>query len=348
MASRRESVLENGLQEAWPPDDWRDSHVVLAVSAGPDSVALLRAMVAVKERVRGQGGLMVAHFNHGVRGALADEDQVWLQEVCSRQNLPLICGRAGEQTIAHDRGDGWEAAARAARYGFLCETAEQVGARFVAVGHTANDQVETVLHRILRGTGLEGLAGIPRHRRLSPSVMLVRPLLSVNRTEILQYLSDIGQDFRTDETNADMRWTRNRLRHELLPKLRERYNAGVDDALLRLAVQAGEAQQWIATLAQQYVDQCVSRDLAGVEGSNPTVIRLRIDYRRLASAPLAIVREVCRIAWQQAQWPQQAMGFNEWQKLTDLVLGNRDEPINLPGRIRACRESGAVVLESMP
>ena len=102
-----------------------------------------------------------------------------------------------------DRGDGWEAAARAARYRFLRETAEKSGRDYVAVAHTVNDQVETVVHRVLRGTGLDGLAGIPRHRPLSPRVTLVRPLLSVNRLEILQYLADIGQDFRTDETNSD-------------------------------------------------------------------------------------------------------------------------------------------------
>jgi tRNA(Ile)-lysidine synthase len=333
--------------EAWPSGDWRDTHVVLAVSAGPDSVALLRAMVAVKECVRGVGGLIVAHFNHGVRGAAADEDQVWLQELCSRLGLPLICGRAGEQTIADDRGDGWEAAARAARYRFLCETAEKMGARFVAVAHTADDQVETVLHRILRGTGLEGLAGIPGHRHLSPSVSLVRPLLSVKRAEILRYLGDIDQDFRTDQTNMDTRWTRNRLRHELLPTLRERYNPGVDDALLRLAVQAGEAHQLIADFAQRLADTSVSREVNRSQSASPTVVRVRIDCGRLVDAPLPVVGEVCRIAWQQAHWPLQAMGYDEWHQLTELVLGKRDEPINLPDKIRARRDSEAIVLESM-
>jgi tRNA(Ile)-lysidine synthase len=347
MGTRREQELGNRLLEAWPPVDWRDSHVVLAVSAGPDSVALLRSMMAAKETVQGQGRLVVAHFHHGIRGALADADQAWLQELCSRVDLPLICGRPSDEAISDDQGDGWEAAARAARYRFLCETAEKMGARFVAVAHTADDQVETVLHRILRGTGLEGLGGIPRHRPLSPSVTLVRPLLNVKRMEILRYLSDVGQDFRIDETNADTQWTRNRLRHELLPMLRERYNRGVDDALLRLAVQAGETHQLIENLAQKLADECVSRDIAIAEGSIPTISRVRIDCGRLASASPAIVSEVCRIAWQQAKWPLQAMGYDEWQKLTDLVRGQSDEPLNLPGRIRAGRESEAVVLDSL-
>ena len=345
MTSGREHALEGLVQRDWPPHDWSDLHVVLAVSAGPDSVAMLRAILAVKAVCSGHGNLVVAHFNHGARGAAADADQAWLEELCRRLELPLVCGRAGEQVLVDDRGDGWEAVARAARYRFLRETAEKSGARYVAVAHTLDDQVETVLHRVLRGTGLDGLAGIPRHRPLSPTVTLVRPLLSANRREVLQYLRDIGQDFRTDETNSDTRWTRNRLRHELLPMLREQYNPGVDDALLRLAAQAGEAQQLVAGFAQQIADQCVSREVSHVRGSNTQFVRVRIDCRQLANSPLPLVREVCRIAWRQAPWPLQAMGYNEWQQLAELILDERDVPINLPGGIRGRRENSVVLLE---
>ena len=345
MTTGREHPLESLLKRDWPPQKWCDLHVVLAVSAGPDSVAMLRAILAAKATGCGHGNLFVAHFNHGVRGAAADADQAWLEELCRRLELPLVCGRPGEQVATYDRGDGWEAAARAARYRFLRETAAKMGARYVAVAHTLNDQVETVLHRVLRGTGLDGLAGIPRHRPLSTTVTLVRPLLSANRREILQYLWDIGQEFRTDETNSDTRWTRNRLRHELLPTLRERYNAGVDDALLRLAAQAGEAQQLIAGFAQQIADECVSRELAHVQGSSTEVVRVRIDCRQLANSPLPLVREVCRIAWQQAQWPLQAMGYDEWQQLAELIMDECNVPINLPGGIRGWRENSVVLLE---
>jgi tRNA(Ile)-lysidine synthase len=345
MTSGREHALESRVQRDWPPHVWCDLHVVLAVSAGPDSVAMLRAIHALKATSGGHGKLMVAHFNHGTRGTAADADQAWLDHLCHRLELPLVFGRAGEQVVVDDRGIGWEAAARAARYRFLRETAEKIGARYVAVAHTLNDQVETVLHRVLRGTGLDGLAGIPRNRPLSPTVTLVRPLLSANRFEILQYLRDIGQDFRTDETNSDTRWTRNRLRHELLPMLRDQYNPGVEDALLRLAAQAGEVQQLIAGFAQQIAEECVSREAARVEGSNTEVVRVRIDCRRLADSPLPLVREVCRIAWQQSQWPLQAMGYDEWQQLAELIMDKRGVPINLPGGIRGRWENSVVLLE---
>jgi tRNA(Ile)-lysidine synthase len=347
MNQPQEHTLERGLSHDWPPPQWRDLHVVLAVSAGPDSVAMLRGMHAIKQRSGGAGLLVVAHFNHGFRGLAADADQAWLEQLCRSLNLRLVSGKASGLTDAEIRGDGWEAAARASRYRFLCETAENFGARFVAVAHNADDQVETVLHRILRGTGLDGLAGIPPHRPLSPSVTLVRPLLTAARGEILKYLADIGQDFRTDETNTDTRWTRNRLRHELLPLLRERYNRSVDDALTRLAAQAEEAQHLIVDLAEKVFDECVSREVIHTEDSSSDAIRVRIDCRRLSESPLPVVREVCRMAWQQAHWPLLAMGFDQWRQLAELATGRRDAMVNLPENIRARRENEALFLESM-
>jgi tRNA(Ile)-lysidine synthase len=339
--------VEVGLVEAWPPADWCDSHVVLAVSSGPDSVALLRAMLAVKARSGGPGELIVAHFNHAVRGTAADADQAWLESLCSRLDVPLVVGRAIQSAANQDQGNGWEAAARNARYRFLCETAEGRGARFVAVAHTSDDQVETVLHRILRGTGLEGLAGMPRYRHLTPSVTLVRPLLEQTRKQILQYLAAIGQDFRTDETNADTRWTRNRLRHEVLPLLRERFNSDVDQALLRLAAQAGEAHHAIVGLARPLAEECVSLERVRATPASTESSRLRIKCGRLEGRPQSVVREVARIAWQQTGWPLQAMGFEQWQQLAELIANVRSPSINLPGNIRARREGDVLVVEVM-
>jgi tRNA(Ile)-lysidine synthase len=301
--------------------------------------------MSIKADCGGRGRLFVAHFNHGVRRADADADQAWLNELCHRLDVQLETARADPAAIASGNGDGWEAAARAARYQFLATTAEKLGARFVAVAHTADDQVETVLHRILRGTGLAGLAGMRPCRSLSPSVALVRPLLAASRKVVLEYLVAIGQGFRVDDTNSDTRWTRNRLRNELLPVLRNRYNASVDDALLRLAAQAAESQQVIDGLAQQIADQAVLVDHLAQRSDNDCHRRVRLDCDRLKRHPMLLVREVCRIAWRGAGWPMQAMGFDEWQAIAELALGSRDVPINLPGGVRAHRENNFVVLE---
>src|SRR5262245_3232525 len=183
MTTSDEHPLEIATAQAWPLPGWVDTYVVLAVSGGPDRVALVRAVLALKRRNGGRGQVIVAHFHHGLRGAKADQDQAWIGQLCRRWKIRLEVERADVTGTAAARGDGWEAAARHSRYEFFRQIAELAGARWVALGHTTDDQTETVLHRILRGTGLAGLAGMPPRRPLSPSVALVRPLLDVSRGE---------------------------------------------------------------------------------------------------------------------------------------------------------------------
>jgi tRNA(Ile)-lysidine synthase len=254
--------------------------------------------------------------------------------LCECHGLPLEVKKVDVASIAAEQGDGWEAAARMARYDFLQTAAERRGARFVVTAHTADDQAETVLHRVLRGTGLEGLAGMAKARPLTASVALVRPMLDLKRRDVLEYLVAIEQDYCEDATNQDTQWTRNRLRHELLPELRERHNAGVDDALVRLAVQAEEAQKVIAELAARIAVDCVVAD----------VKRAKIDCGKVNGHPPIVVREVFRFAWRQMGWPEQAMGFAEWQQLAALAVGQDALVLNLPGNTRAHRMADTVEL----
>jgi len=325
--------LESIFVEGWPPAEWRDLHVMLAVSGGADSVAMLRTAIEIKQRVGGAGRLFVAHLIHGIRPVDAAADAAWLDALCRGLDVPLEIGNADVPALATSQGNGLEAAARHARYEFLRETAQRNGARFVAVAHTADDQIETVLQRLIRGTGLAGIAGMPRRRPLSPAVLLVRPLIGVRRRDVRRYLEAIGQDFRTDTTNADPRFTRNRLRQELLPLLRTDFNLEVDTALLRLAQQADETQQLIAELAEKLFCRAVTI-------SNN---QIRIDCPPLADEPLLLVREACKLAWSAVGWPRQNMGFDQWQQLGTLVTSPAGvDTLNLPASVRAKRSGQQV------
>jgi tRNA(Ile)-lysidine synthase len=345
--------LETQFDTAWPAIGWRDSHVVLGVSGGADSVAMLRATLRLKEAAGGDGQLLVAHFNHGVRADEANADEAWLTELCRELSVPLATGLLDDPSVLASQGDGLEAAARTARYDFLRGTAERLGARYVATAHTASDQAETVLHRILRGTGLAGLGGISPTRELSPSVVVVRPLLSVTRADVVDYLNSLGQDYRSDSTNANLNWTRNRLRHELLPLLRQRFNRDVDNALVRLARHANEAQQVIASRAEQLMNKCVSVQFASEprDSKDPTAAwasRIRIDCRPLITEPATVVREVCRAAWEQAKWPQQAMTFDHWCQLAQLATdADPLAVVNLPGNVRAYKADQVLFLDRL-
>jgi len=177
--------IETQLAGAFTTYGWNDVGVVVAVSGGADSVALLRGMASARSTLAGSGRLIVAHFNHGLRGAESDADQAFVEELAARFQLQCCSARAAPAGSGHVA----EEAARNQRYAFLLQTASTQGARVVATAHTADDQIETVLHRVVRGSGLSGLAGIPFTRSLSEAVALVRPLLHYRRAEILAYLT---------------------------------------------------------------------------------------------------------------------------------------------------------------
>ena len=189
----------------------RGSGVVVAVSGGGDSVGLLRVLQA---SATGFGlRLSVAHLDHGTRGEEGRGDARFVADLASSLGLPFDLGHWRASRPNH-----FEADARRGRYEWLAGVARARGARHVAVGQTLDDQAETVLHRVVRGTGLRGLAGMPSRRRLEPGVVLVRPLLGVSRIEVRDYLEAIGQRFREDSTNLDTSRTRARIRLELLPE----------------------------------------------------------------------------------------------------------------------------------
>jgi tRNA(Ile)-lysidine synthase len=299
--------LESKLAEAWPPADWADVTVVAAVSGGCDSVALLRALKAIQ--VGGTGRICVAHLNHHLR-ADSDLDEAFVVELCRTLDVACEVGHVAVGPLANASGDGIEAAARAARYDFLETTAGRFGARFVATAHTADDQAETILHRIVRGTGLRGLSGMARVRLLGHAT-LIRPLLDVRRPELLDYLDALGQPYRHDPSNADVRFTRNRIRHETMPHLCEQFNCNVAEALLRLGTLAGEAQAVIDPLGVQRFERCVTID-------DSTAARVALSS--LAAEPRYLVPELLMAEWLRQGWPMQAMGLPKWEELCELAM----------------------------
>ena len=311
--------LERALAEAWTPAAWRDVTVLLAVSGGADSVAMLRAMAALK--TDGSGRLRVVHLNHQLRGQESADDEAFVVELCQRMGIPHETGQVDTPGLAGSSRDGLEAAARKARYDFFRETAHRLGARYVVTAHTADDQAETILHRILRGTGVAGLAGMARARPLGSAVTLMRPFLSIRRREILGYLGKLGQIYRQDSSNVDLQFTRNRIRHQLLPNLAENFNPGVVDALLRLGSMAGEVQSVIDVIVADLADRCVSRDPSGA---------ILINVPKLGTQPRHVLRELLIGAWREQGWPLQSMGFAEWDLLADMLSADADRPLRAP------------------
>lgn len=336
MDNRRQCVdLPAQLAEAWPVANWRDIHVLAAASGGADSMALVRALLDWKHRGGGAGRLIVGHINHRFRGDESEEDEAWLGEQCRRLHVDFAARRV-ETAAGSPTSEG---SARAARYKLLVELADEMGARFVATAHTRDDQVETVLFRLIRGSGLRGLAGMPRTRALSASVTLVRPLLGCTREELRTYLGQLGQEWREDSTNAESRFMRNRIRNELLPYLRERFNVEVDAAVLRVAEQSGDVQAHIERQAGELLDRWLLV-------STPQCVAMQASP--LADQAALLVREALRVAWRRVEWPEGAMTSHWWRELAKLAQSARSpSSLNLPGDVLAKREGEQLILTRM-
>ena len=311
----------------WLPVGWQNLNVAVALSGGADSMALLRVVRQFRTQQQGAGKLIALHVNHQLRGDESTADAKWCQQQCEALGVPLEVLTCDTSLHAVDTGEGIEAAARTQRYQLITLAAEQAGVRYLATAHTHDDQVETVLFRVLRGTGLRGLAGIPRTRALTESLTIVRPLLDCSRAMVIDYLGGIGQDYRTDSTNAETQFTRNRLRHELLPLLREQYNSELDSALVRLSKQAGESQQVVELQARQLLDAA---------GWTVKPHAMSLLWRGLAGQGRFLVCETLRIAWREAGLAEQAMTYQWWNQLAEMVEQPREGAVfNLPGKVRA-------------
>jgi tRNA(Ile)-lysidine synthase len=264
--------------------------LVVAVSGGPDSVAMLLALAELARSGRLALKLSVAHLHHGLRPNTADADQAFVENLAARLGLPCFSERADVPAEAEAARLGVEEAARNARRRFLAEAARRAGARKVALGHTADDRAETVLFNILRGTGVEGLAALGPRAPLDADagIEIVRPLIASTRREVLEFLEARGQAWREDETNQSDAHTRNRIRRELLPLLRDEFNPKVDEALARLADQAAEASEVLADALDE-TWRAVAREVPATAATRKPALSLPNGWVGETPAPAAIV-----------------------------------------------------------
>ncbi len=253
--------------------------VLVGLSGGADSVALTELLLELKPRLGIT--LVLAHLNHGLR-AEAEEDEAFCRSLSERLSLPFASGRADVAERARKSKRSIEDEGRNARYQFLEAQAVQFGAQRIAVGHTLDDQAETFLLRLLRGSGSRGLGAI--HPVKDGGI--VRPLIEVRRREIESYLEERGASFREDASNADPQFTRNRIRHQELPRLSSAYNPRLVETLGRSASLLRDEEEWMEAETRDAFD-----GVAAVSGDE-----IRLDRKALSRHPLALRRRLIRVA----------------------------------------------------
>jgi len=252
--------------------------IAVAVSGGADSTALLAALVVLRRRRRVR--LVAAHLDHGLRVDSA-EDARFCRELCLRLDVPFRLGNADVRARARRDGGGLEEAARLERYAFLERVRREEDASFIAVAHTRDDQAETLLLRLLRGSGRAGLSAMrPRRGRI------LRPLLEVSRAQVVAYLEGRGLAWREDPSNADAAHLRNRVRHELLPYLETRFQPRIKEVLARTAGLLSEE----AALLNRRARRLLARALR-TQGD-----ALGLSRQVLSGAPRPVARLAVRLA----------------------------------------------------
>jgi tRNA(Ile)-lysidine synthase len=309
----------------------RTSSVVAAVSGGADSTALLDALVRQRTKRGVPASIVVAHFNHLLRGAESDGDEAFVQALAKRLQVPLVTGRGDVAAVARAGKKNLESTARRLRYNFLMATARDCGATSVLTAHNLDDQVETFLMRLLRGSGPDGLRGIHPEVDLGNGVTLIRPLLAVTRAEVLDYCAHFDLEFRTDSSNALTDFTRNRVRLELVPLLRA-FNPRFDEAVARAATLLAEDEEFLRRQAEAIIGESSGG---------------RMEAARLNTAPKALRRRAIRLWLGRARRTLARVEASHLEALEGLAIGGSGgKVVELPGGWQATLEDGWLVLRT--
>jgi tRNA(Ile)-lysidine synthase len=304
----------------------RDAFILVAVSGGPDSVALLHAMLSMRDRFGFRSA--AAHFNHRIRGIESDRDEAFVRDLCERVGVDLITDRAEGLSPSTPN---LEERARDARHAFLNSVANRLGADFIALAHHAGDQAETVMMRILRGAGASGLSAMNER---GPG-LIIRPMLDVTRTEVLAYLKSIGESFVIDSSNQSNTILRNRIRNQLIPMLERDYAPRLGERLIEMASEMRALDDFVSMAARKEMVSALSEeglDIARFGALHPA---LRAELiRQFIGSQIGSLRRIERV---------------HIEAIRSLCLdGPPNGSLDVPGGVRLVREYGLLKVSPRP
>lgn len=307
----------------------RGDRLVVAVSGGADSVALLSLLLEV--RAQFELDLIVAHLNHNLRGSSSDEDQEFVRTLAHRFGIRFICEKIESEAVV-SRKENLESWARTQRYAFLSRIAGDVRAQEVALGHTMSDQAETFLMRLFRGSGTVGLSAMA-HKRDN----FIRPLLTIERHEILAYLKVRGITWREDASNSDTRFLRNRLRQELIPNLKDAYNPKIVALLAGTAAIVREESEAL----QLWALEIFARE-ARVDGNKVTW-----DINSLVSLPVGLQKRLIRLSFERLVPGTTGLSAQNVASIIHLLGKRRSGKFIQTGAFSCFREFNRLRLEAV-
>lgn len=317
-----ETIKENSMFS-------KEDKIIVGVSGGPDSMCLLHILSSL--RYTYSIDIVAAHLNHGLRGKDADEDEEYVKIFCEKNNIEFYSRRVNIEELSNTWGISSEMAGREARYSFFLELFDKLGANKIAIAHNANDQCETILMRIIRGTGLEGLEGIKPVR----DEIYIRPLIKITREEIEHYCDKNNINPRIDKTNLQNIYSRNKIRLELIPYIRENFNSHIIEVVNRLGENVKIDNDFIEKKSKEFLGKyCIM-------SSNKVKIKKEAFNEHKALISRMIRRSIEIIKGNLVNFERVHVEY-----IISLQRGSTGKEIELPGGIRALNNYGEIILSS--
>ena len=303
--------------------------VLAGVSGGPDSVALLHILKQLRETM--DITLYAAHVHHGIRGTEADQDADFVVRLCQQWDVPLFIERFNVPNLARETGVTEEEAGRMVRYRFFEQVLDKIEGHKIALGHHRDDQAETILHNILRGTGMQGLQGMKPVR----DGKFIRPLLDVTRSDIERYCRDNGLSFRVDATNIDTGYTRNRIRYKLIPYIEKNFNPNFTEALVRMGALLRDEEEFLDAYCMEQYRKLIMQDKDD---------EIRLDLKVFMSYPVAVKRRILRLGLKHLKGLKGVQANHIEGILNMLANSATGAQIHLPDRIVVIKDYQHIVL----
>ncbi len=316
--------------------------VIAGVSGGADSMCMLLILLSLKQEL--DLDIIVAHVNHGIRGEEAKRDADFVEAFCADKGLAFELANADIPRIAKETGTTSEEAGRNYRYSFFCELAEKYSAEKIAVAHNSDDNAETVLFNIFRGSGIGGLKGILPKRSISgkgSKYTLIRPVLALSRAEIEEGLKEAGQDFCTDRTNNEDTYARNRLRNTILPMARDNINANVYGHIESLSRQAASVYDFIEQETDKYAS-CIN-PITDEDGRKTGV---SIDIPSMEKLHRVLKQSLIRRAFEMVSGKLKDVEETHIEAIEDLINKQSGKRLSMPYNITATRVYDSIILSS--
>lgn len=316
IAKAKKTILENGLLK---PNDT----VILGVSGGPDSIFLAHLFLELQKEYSLE--ISVCHVNYHLRGADSDRDEKIVSDFCANAGWPCLIKQAPKFTNSN-----LEDRLRRYRHDFFQTTLQATGADKIALAHTKDDRVETFLMFLLRGAGLRGLASMSYRNN-----HIIRPLLDLAKPEIVDYLTNHNITFGLDKTNEDPSFTRNKIRHQLLPLLRKDFASNIDNIISRTATLLQDDYSFIAASAERQATTLTTKAEAA---------RLEIDLPHWQQLPPAMQRETLRIFIRQMKGDLQDVSLVHLQEISELLKHSENKKYKVFWELKITKENGKIVI----